>query len=620
MKSATFGLSTASLGALFALEIGPCWGTPPPLATRHPLEAAAALSSYMECRTNGEACDKPTKAFPADGTYSWQEAGTDDSYHVKYTEGPGDRKWMAQFDRNYLARQGVEKTTAGKQECEARLGNDSSHIFPHSRFTFGPKAGFGYDSSHIVPYSRFTFGPKLWSGEFGDVFLGESHQIQIVIKKLRMKNMSPKILEEFKNEAGILARLDSPHTVQLYGITLSPEFTILMEYLPKGSLYDVLRSEQTLSWFTRSQIALDISTGLAFLHAEGILHQALKSLNVLLDNEYRAKLADFGFSKIKRESSRTTSTVAQSIGTLRWKAPELFEHGSKYNTACDIHSLGMTLWEVCSGKLPFADAQDNDQIATWIMQGKQETIPAETLEHLKVTIQACWALDPTKRPTAAQVVSSLTTSVNTDQDYPLHTSQASSSNAETGGYSLDSPSSATPPPIPPTPFFAELTQPLSWTPEPTHRRTFAQHVRSFKTSVNTDHDYPWHDLQTGSSNGGYAAGSLSFFPEDDEKEQPLQAGAQVRVYECQSADWWWCEYDGQGGLLPSQYLHVSSNQHEEREPLGDYTGYTTPTNAEALGTAGIFTAATPNLTTTNQFGAPGAGEDDQLTLDNKPLS
>jgi serine/threonine protein kinase len=573
----------------------------------------SAVAAYRASRQNGVQADRPLRPLPNDGTYSWHEC-TDGKYQVKYTEGPGDREWMEQCDRNYLARLDREKQSAAqhaphaekrlalvKQRIAKRRKSSSHHSSTTQSSTSHSSGGREQDCSGspnhtglddsggmqislTIPYSHLTFGRKLGNGGFGEVFLGEWRHTEVAIKKLRMKDMSPETLAAFKNEAGIMARLNSPHTVRLYGITLSPEYTLVMEYLPKGSLYDVLSTEKALPWSTRSQIALDMSIGLAFLHTENILHQDLKSLNVLLDNQYRAKLADFGLSKIKLESSRTTSVSVQSVGTLPWKAPELLERGPKYNAACDMYSLGMTLWELSSGKLPFADAQDNGQIMAWVLRGLQETIPPETPEDLKATIQACWSLVPTRRPTATQVVSALKTggkagpatagesipagyqvhseaqSVKTDPNYPLHTPQAGSSSAGTGGYSLDSPSLRPPPPIPTATLMAEVLYPFQ----------------------------------------GASAEELS-----------LSGGERVRVVDRVTSDWWRCEHDGQAGLVPSQYLRtLSSTQVPSASPAG-YTGYTTPTSGEAMKTAGTFTATTSNTGATNQPGTPGASGDYQ---------
>jgi serine/threonine protein kinase len=754
MKSATFGLSRS------------VWLFRPPIhfsPPEHIVLNPSAVAAYQASRQNGVQTDSPDRPLPNDGTYDWHER-TDGKYQVKYTEGPGDREWMEQCDRNYLARLDREKQSAArKQEREAQLREaqeklkheqqlkeDAEEQLKHeqqlkaleaarseaeaarvavlqaqqsqtpgtklslseaslaalqgnadAQFQLGQRYAGGLDvkrdkkealqwfkkaaaqghasaqlalgrayekgdgtkkslsstqkwyakaaaqhaprakkrlahvkqriakrkksSSHhrpttssiqsstshssggreqesvgspnhtglddsggmqislIIPYSHLTFGRKLGNGGFGEVLLGEWRHTEVAIKKLRIKGMPPEILAAFKNEARIMARLNSPHTVRLYGITLSPEYTLVMEYLPKGSLYDVLRTEKALPWSTRSQIALDMSIGLAFLHTENMLHQDLKSLNVLLDNQYRAKLADFGLSKIKRESSRTTSVPVQSVGALSWKAPELLKRGPKYNAACDMYSLGMILWELSSGKLPFANAQDNDQIVAWVLQGKQETIPAETPEYLKATIQACWSLVPTRRPTATQVVSTLKTgakaipatagenipagyqvhseaqSVKTDPNYSLHTPQAGSSSAGTGGYSLDSPSGP-PPPIPTAMLVAEVLYPFQ----------------------------------------GASAEELT-----------LSAGERVRVVDQVTPDWWRCEHKGHAGLVPSQYLRtLSSAQVPSASPAG-YTGYTTPTSGETMKAAGIFTATTPNSGATNQPGTPEVSGDYQ---------
>jgi serine/threonine protein kinase len=753
MKSAKFGLSqTVSFGRLRRPLTDPA-----SLHSRDACRGLQARLSYRTSRENGDqSTDRPSHDFPADGTYSWHKHSPD-NYHVKYTEGPGDREWMEQCDRNYLARLDREKQSAARrQEREAQLreaqeelkreqqlqeeaeeqlkheqqlkaldaarseaeadrvavlqaqqsqtpgtklslseaslvahqGNAEAQFQLGQRYAGGldvirdkkealqwfkkaaaqghapaqialgrayekgegtkkslssaqkwyakaaaqhtprakkrlvrvkqridkrrksssrhspaaqsstsysseqgsagssNRAGLddsgGMQISLIIPYSQLTFGRKLGNGGFGEVFLGEWRHTEVAIKKLRMKDMSPEILAAFKNEAGIMARLNSPHTVRLYGITLSPEYTLVMEYLPKGSLYDVLRTEKALPWSTRSQIALDMSIGLAFLHTENILHQDLNSLNVLLDNQYRAKLADFGLSKIKLESSRTTSVPVQSVGTLPWRAPELLERGSKYNAACDMYRLGMTLWELSSGKLPFADAQDSDQIVAWVLQGKQETIPTETPEYLKVTIEACWSQVPSRRPTATQVVSALITggkavpatagesipagyqvhseaqSVNTDPNCPLHTPRAGSSSA--GGYSSGSPSLGSAPPIPTTTFLTEM-------------------------------QYLFEGAGT--------------------EELALPAGEKVRAADRVTPDRWRSEHDGQAGLVPSSYPRtVSSAQVPSASPAG-YTGYTTPTSGEAMTTAGIFTDTTPNSGATNQPGTPGARGDYQ---------
>jgi Variant SH3 domain/Sel1 repeat len=145
------------------------------------------------------------------------------------------------------------------------------------------------------------------------------------------------------------------------------------------------------------------------------------------------------------------------------------------------------------------------------------------------------------------------------------TPQAGSSSAGTGGYSLDSPSLRPPPPIPIETLMAEVLYPFQ----------------------------------------GTSAEELS-----------LSGGERVRVVDRVTPDWWRCEHDGQAGLVPSSYLRtLSSAQVPSALPAG-YTGYTTPTSGEALGTAGIFPAITPS-SAANQSGRPEEELDTRCLLDNK---
>jgi Variant SH3 domain len=153
-------------------------------------------------------------------------------------------------------------------------------------------------------------------------------------------------------------------------------------------------------------------------------------------------------------------------------------------------------------------------------------------------------------------------SVKTDPNYSLHTHQTGSSSAGTDGYSLDSPSGP-PPHIPTAMLVAEVLYPFQ----------------------------------------GASAEELT-----------LSAGERVRVVDQVTPDWWRCEHEGQSGLVPSQYLRtLSPAQVPSALPAG-YTGYTTPTSGEALGTAGIFPAATATADSAacNQSGAPEANQDYQI--------
>jgi predicted Ser/Thr protein kinase len=259
-----------------------------------------------------------------------------------------------------------------------------------------------WQNSFQINYAELALERELGRGGFGIVYKGKWRNSDVAIKQLHLTQPSPSSLEEFQKEMAIMARLRCPQIVQFYGAYFEPCYGIVMEYMPVGSLYAVLHNNKPLDWEIRHQIAIDIACGISFLHAETILHRDLKSLNVLLDEHYHAKLTDFGLAKIKNESSSTATS--HSVGTLAWMAPELFQRHAKYSQQSDIYSFGMVLWELVSREVPFKDAHSPELIAKWVPEGEREEIPKDTPPKIAHLIKLCWANDIPKRPTANDVV------------------------------------------------------------------------------------------------------------------------------------------------------------------------------------------------------------------------
>ncbi len=263
----------------------------------------------------------------------------------------------------------------------------------------------GLSVSFEIPYNELQIGEKLGAGGFGVVHKGTWRFQNVAIKELLDEKPSAAAAADFKNEMQVMAKLRSSNVVQFYGCVLgNPKYCIVMEYMSKGSLFNLLRSEQTLDWSTRYKMTLDMACGLAFLHAENILHRDLKSLNVLLDENYHAKLTDFGLSKVKSETR--TTTKHQSTGSEGWMAPELDDPDVSYTPKCDVFSLGITFWEVATRKIPYEKVEANrrSRIISWYAQNKREEIPTDCPPKMAHLIKWCWDTDPTKRPTAAEAV------------------------------------------------------------------------------------------------------------------------------------------------------------------------------------------------------------------------
>ncbi len=273
--------------------------------------------------------------------------------------------------------------------------------------------------SFNIPYQDLEFDEKsqLGYGAYSTVYKGTYEYSEVAIKKLNTRHLSTDAVEELKREAGILGSVRSDYIVQLRGVCLeAPNYCLVMELMSKGSLYSVLQNSPELPLVVRLQIGLDVCCGLYLLHQKNILHRDLKSMNVLLDDRFRAKIADFGLSKIKSEMSSKSSSHGMK-GTLGWMAPELFAEKPQVSAAVDIYALGMVMWEMITHpyRTPFQGLAPASLITAKLNRGEnQEMIPKSCSPELRQWIRRCWQ-KPDKRPSAQVLAQSLSEMFKTRQ-------------------------------------------------------------------------------------------------------------------------------------------------------------------------------------------------------------
>ncbi len=391
-----------------------------------------ALDDYRRNRENGTQVDNPSQAYRHDGAYTFEKGrGSNrdpESTYVTYTEGPGDKKWMAEKDRNYCARLKREKATAEKQKTEAvrkrhepekqrkaalekRRAEKAVAPGPSSTPIRAPgevTLSFEIDPK-ALHYDRNDEESILGEGSYSIVYRGTYQFQDVAVKELKGVNLSEKALYQVKNEVDIMSRLNSMHIVRFHGACFQKPYRIVMEYMRKGSLYGVLQSKEPLSWSQRYRIGLDVTIGLLQMHEQSppILHRDLKSLNVLLDKDYRAKLTDFGLSKIKTETASTTQHTG-GVGSRPWMAPELFGLRPKFSKASDVYALGMVLWELASRELPYNEVADPVEIRDAVRDGEREELPSDCPYAFAQLIQLCWTQKREERPSARLAAESLT--------------------------------------------------------------------------------------------------------------------------------------------------------------------------------------------------------------------
>jgi len=253
----------------------------------------------------------------------------------------------------------------------------------------------------------------LGAGGSGSVCKGRYQGIDVAIKKLRMLQTAEdkEAFEEFRKEASIMAQLRHPNIVVLYGACMELEnYYIVMEYMERGSLDKILHSREQIDWSRKLQLALGISRGLTCLHRRNILHRDLKSLNILVNRNWEAKITDFGLSKMNA-SSVMTSLV---YGTLLWTAPEILNtnpHATQempYSKGSDIYGFGIILWELLTRKEPFYDIKKNDEIVNFVIQGGRPTMPNDLpSSSFAALMSRCWAQRAAERPRIENVTADL---------------------------------------------------------------------------------------------------------------------------------------------------------------------------------------------------------------------
>ncbi|KAL8139302.1 hypothetical protein V2J09_005323 [Rumex salicifolius] len=213
---------------------------------------------------------------------------------------------------------------------------------------------------------------------------------------------------EFEREVKAIARTGHRNLVQLVGFCNEEQHRLLVyEYMPNGSLADILFRDQRPNWSRRSKFALETARGLSYLHEEcsiQIIHCDIKPQNILLDKSFTTRISDFGLAKLMKKDQ--THTLTGLRGTKGYVAPEWFR-SMPITTKVDVYSYGILLLEIiCCRRCYVAGLEDESQIvlADWAFDCcKEGRIDMLVKKYVMVAL-CCIQEDPYHRPSMNEVV------------------------------------------------------------------------------------------------------------------------------------------------------------------------------------------------------------------------
>jgi len=203
----------------------------------------------------------------------------------------------------------------------------------------------------------------LGSGAFGTVFAGTMKDGRPVAVKQLNPDTSEDDAASFKNEIAIMARIRHPYCCEFVGYLENPDRLVTRRYPT-----DLLKYTEsgTLTVCDKFQLAYQLTSALSYIHSIGLLHRDLKSENVFIDENGNVRVADFGLTQFVPDVVKDKGSPA---GTLLFMSPEQLT-GQPFSQMTEVYTLGMMLWELFTGRMPFDDVGSVEELIE-----RQKNIP-----------------------------------------------------------------------------------------------------------------------------------------------------------------------------------------------------------------------------------------------------
>jgi serine/threonine protein kinase/Tfp pilus assembly protein PilF len=263
--------------------------------------------------------------------------------------------------------------------------------------------------------SHYRIIGKIGVGGMGEVYSAEDTKLQ---RKIAIKIIPPHLASipehktRFEREAQAVAAIKHPNIVTLYSIENAKEFSFITMELVGGKKLSEILSENLTQEQIR-EIAISLTEGVGSAHKKGIAHRDLKPDNIMIDNDNRLKILDFGLAKLldqKKESDNTVSIKddnltksGQFFGTIAYMSPEQAE-SKKTDLRSDVFSLGIILFELATGQHPFRGSSPAATISSILLKDPPviKTLKPELSDKFEKIIYKALIKNPDDRYQSAQ--------------------------------------------------------------------------------------------------------------------------------------------------------------------------------------------------------------------------
>ncbi len=260
---------------------------------------------------------------------------------------------------------------------------------------------------------RYKLTRKLGIGGFSEVWQAEDEMTEGTVVAVKIyapeKGLDEYGLKQFRREYSLTQPLNHPNLLKAsyFDIADGSPF-LVMPFCSNGSVGHQLMERGSFSEKEIATIVAKVADGLAYLHSKDIVHQDIKPDNILIDDDNNYLLTDFGISSRMRSTLRKATTTSGAL-TVAYAPPERFDQNPQNTTAGDMFSMGVMLYELCEGDVPWMGSG-----GVTLLSGSKPPLIGDTFSpELAKLVQACMSLRMQDRPSAAQLSESAKTYLRT---------------------------------------------------------------------------------------------------------------------------------------------------------------------------------------------------------------